>query len=1029
MIQNPSPISHDSGKILHGVINKRKKSFLKSLEEILVVISNDRIVRDMIQEKNSSVFATDRIIEIITKIITDDREAFIALLFERLGKIEKIVMTDHIKRLKSIGLHLIDVMKDQNVDQLSSIRKIQAFQDQIQMLQQEIVSLRSIKTSETGNIKISSPKEDNLIKNWALQNELSSVLCIAKSIQTDSLSIHEMIGAMLDRHSKTLLIVRGQFNEKAREFSNKLKLNYDQQRVLQNQMKDIKSHYENNIIPTMLKEHESLIAQQQSYNNDLIKENSNLRLVLDKKEESISQLMNSEASLKNSIAIIQNHNQSLSDSIKGYKEMNTNLSDANSNLSDQLFEKNNEITKLSLQNEHTSSLYDESKEQLKRLEEEISNKSSIISSLSKESKELKFVNPVLIEENSDLKKSLDESNGKIDQLKDVLLSKQKIISDIEPKLVFYQAQLEQTKGKLLRITKDFDEIKQKLEEKESLLTDALLRVSKAESEKEGATFLNNSKDKQIERLEHEATSNQISLSGLHDRVKKLTFENEQANRQLVELQLLSSKQAATINSLNESHQSNMDSIMRLKQDNLELKTQNERLKSELESSNHQFDDLSHETHKLQERLAKETSDKEVYVKRAHEYMDMNRDIQNKLNEVETKQREQNSNLIKQKSYIHQLETDMQSAKARIEDFEKSLKTNNDVMKKEKEDKSSLDNELKHIKDKATKILNANKDLQKEYQQLHTAHFEAKQLIDELQNIIPVENPRDMIKIIASMKKNNNLNSDIMSLLGLSNTSDVVPRINELQNSAVALEKIHALFPGSSIELVSQIQAIKAENAKLMAQQKRISHLLSLEPNVDISNTIQDLIDKQTKIGEQLSLAADFISQALTIICGPTRLVFPLKQNQKEKMIEIITRIKSRHDNDHKAVEDIIEMAKKVGYEGENVKEATIFLTNSKVSSSASILSISNDTLDPQKLRKQILALRDSLSQQIEKSTKREESLINDVRRLQKEIDTHQRIRDEIRKVCEGEDADIKYLQSKLTKSELRILELTHRPNK
>ena len=335
-------------------------------------------------------------------------------------------------------------------------------------------------------------------------------------------------------------------------------------------------------------------------------------------------------------------------------------------------------------------------------------------------------------------------------------------------------------------------------------------------------------------------------------------------------------------------------------------------------------------------------------------------------------------------------------------------------------------EIGEIKEKTQSLISANKDLQKEYQKLHNSHFTNKQFCDELQNITQSNDPKEIVNIIQNMKTSSDLLNKISSIIEIP-IKDLSEKILHYKEAFQDLKELHQIFPSNSTnELIEQIKVIRNENTKLLNQQKRISHLLSLEPNVDISKTINDLVDKQSKLSEELNNAANFVSEILTIISGPTRLVFPLKSTQKEKIIEVVIRIKKKMDLEHNIVDKIIESAKQKGYYGDSGEEAISFLFNQTSNLENSFNNSNNIDLNNSKLKKQIIILKESLSQQMEQSTKREEKLLSDIKVLNDELKSHRRIREELKNLSEGKEIDKSFLKSNLSKSEYSLLDTVNK---
>ena len=75
-------------QMILSVFQRRKRSFMESLQKILASTSNDKFIQQMFEDSNSAMFVPDRICELVERYLSDDREKYIQELYQRIRAIE-----------------------------------------------------------------------------------------------------------------------------------------------------------------------------------------------------------------------------------------------------------------------------------------------------------------------------------------------------------------------------------------------------------------------------------------------------------------------------------------------------------------------------------------------------------------------------------------------------------------------------------------------------------------------------------------------------------------------------------------------------------------------------------------------------------------------------------------------------------------------------------------------------------------------------------------------------------------------------
>ena len=99
---------------LISLYKERHNNFLASLETILKMTAQDPYIEQLFEEKLSANYVPKRIFEIITGILTNDREKYLEELLYRLSLSESCFGKDKQEELEQIGAKLVDATKKKN---------------------------------------------------------------------------------------------------------------------------------------------------------------------------------------------------------------------------------------------------------------------------------------------------------------------------------------------------------------------------------------------------------------------------------------------------------------------------------------------------------------------------------------------------------------------------------------------------------------------------------------------------------------------------------------------------------------------------------------------------------------------------------------------------------------------------------------------------------------------------------------------------------------------------------------------------
>jgi chromosome segregation ATPase len=239
---------------------------------------------------------------------------------------------------------------------------------------------------------------------------------------------------------------------------------------------------------------------------------------------------------------------------------------------------------------------------------------------------------------------------------------------------------------------------------------------------------------------------------------------------------------------------------------------------------------------------------------------------------------------------------------------------------------------------------------------------------------------------------------------------------------------------------------------MKAEQEQIRQLL--ETTGDVNEAIANLKSRQTDFDTQLRLAGDFLSQIFDLITGPSvnpvKLGFPMKGSVQERLIEVLTRMKDQARADHEKIDQLLQQAKSMGYDGDDPLEAVKYIADrlAQIQQQKTFETVQQELAQVRaaqkreeelhenataKLKKQLADLKATIAQQQGVGVQREDELRGTVSDLEKKnrelteaLEEARRIRQELGRIGAGFSADSKYLRSKMSANELRLLDFVEK---
>ncbi|EAY14159.1 hypothetical protein TVAG_372920 [Trichomonas vaginalis G3] len=935
--------------LLKKVFYKRQKSFISALQETLYHISHDKVVREILQNKCTAQFLADRVSEVFNASLNNERNSFTTSLYKKVQLIENFYLSKHIDKLKDIESKLMAATNEQNTDEQHHMKQIVALTEQVKALQDEIATIHSLEVEKVAEIKEKSQQKISILKDptHIYSNiDLTDMMTKVKLIQAESDAM-QRVAHVFFKNTRSLFKYLKNSMLKRIDILEKEKTSLlDQIKLMKNDVEACKQNYEETIIPAIKKDLEIQLNNQVNINkkyneqiNYLQNELLTLNLQFQQVQPETLQLKSQVKALEDKLQLSDKEIANLQTELRREKEysqkINEDLQMKSSMLDKVQLEKTTaECERMLLQqsNSKYSNQINEKEAQLQK----------VIDELGVYRRKL----PEIDDKRQSLEKDLQNSNNENNLL-------QERINRLEPELQHAKRQVDTLKEKLIKLKNSHDSTVKENANNADLIIQHENTISNMSDELDRVKNLLAETEKKASDLQSNFKSQSEQLKQSQENAEKFEQEKEKLQKDVTEQQMLISTQKAKLEFLNDSNekltqkQAELEKQKeQLEQENRKITTDITQVKSQLREHKEKNDVNSQKVAKLQTEVGKLKDDLQQAKKEAQQAISTAEEAKRKQEDLDA----QNAALLEQNTVLQE----------ENEDYKKKIVDGN-----------LLNVQLTESNERNKALSSQCNSLQKQLLDLASISRDTKALVDEVQKHIQFKNASELSNKLNDLQNGFNLSKQILQAVNAENPEACIATVNDMKKSHAALQRIQAAMPSVGInEIVAQIEPQKAEIDRLNAEQKRIFEMLSAEPNVDISKTIQDLLYQQRHVGEQLVSASDFISEVLNIVTGSssgTSLVFPLRNDERKKLIELVSRIKKRFDDDHQTVDTIVERGRARGYVGNNAIEAAEF---------GSVMIDDDD-----KSKKSFNRLKETITKKYEASSRREEELLQENAKL------------------------------------------------
>ena len=1056
-----------SSEIIAQIYQTRKQVFLQSLQRILLKISEDRIVKQMLQDRTSGKFIAKRLQEIVQQVIHDDREVFIDVLVQKLNAFESMYSESQTNKVRELGNRILALSDEQNAGEVHNMRRMQSLVEQVQALQAEVVALRAANADRKVDISDMDkvPKSRLLDPDYNPSSptfmhifgtvDLTDLQVRLKLIETDANTSRQLVHLFIAKIQKVFSVMKTKAKQYTRLYAQKVAEVERRSKKENSKAADVQRHYEEEVIPQMLSKHKGSLEKHKRLNQERMNEIEVLRAALKEKDEEIKAMKTKERKLQNDNENLSRQVADAEDKISDMaKEMQKQKEMIQAGLN-KIQQQKNEMKEAQQENTRQAEAQKQLSMNVETLRNNLDEASKQIESLETELEQAKIVIPRT-------EKALQEANQEVndlkhvnDQLNEQATANKREITDLQRNVSKFQSQLEATQQDLKETKQSLDhamdENSQKKRNIESLKREIeghKQTIAKLQNDQVSLKTTTAKKNDIISDLEDERGKMQSEIAELESKVKRMTDENERVSRQLKDQVTANNKQKIQADSAREENEKLKETLRQATKKYTNMEGDLKAVQRQLDNARSEVEELTH---------AKETNEQQINLLK-EEKEEMKRKLRELNANMRDTQAQDRDTIQESKRENKQLKRDNEEMSNRVAELESTVKS----LKKQKQEKENaiaekerkineLTQDKMSIANKQEKLAEKSKKDQAQLSTLAKENKEFRKVLDEIQGMVPadVREIQDIPGYMRDLLKDKEVKQSMLSNLGVNRTDDIHDVIDSMKQKADTITAVGRLLGESSAEaLPGRIQELKDNYEKIKAEHRKIMSMVG-DGGGDLSGNINELIAKHAQLDEQIRAAADFIREVLERICGPLqtsiKLSFPLRQSVRDKLLALVSEIKAKCNEDHDQIQRILQRARSMGYDGNDCMEACNYITNrlSEVEKQKTLEAVNKDmsdvnvalerekslhSKDMQSMKKRIKELRATIAQQQGNSTKREEELSDQIQELERKIreltdalSTERRVREELGRIGAGYSADSKYLRSKLTANELRLI--------
>ena len=755
---------------LMNLFKKRQDAFFASLQRFLSVVASDEYIQQMFEDTNSANYVPNRICELITIILRDDRERFLMQVLNRLSSIEACFGSQRAKKLEEIGTRLIEISAMQNKKEAEHRQCIRMLREQLNSLQAELLAKFGAKENEEnylsqlkGNTRDLSRIATDLSQSMrTFQSVMKTSFALAKKKATQTaINALNQAGRIASKNDMELLRQKceakiNKSNRKLQQAAEIIQQKNEAQMQLENELRNLKKQARYSIkekdesIENLKHQVEEMKADLRRADqeadqltqrlNELNRLNQNMQLDLQANQRKYNQAKETIDSLKGSIQQMESSQGKQKKETDSMKKINDDLNNENHKLAENARENEKALKKMQINLENAQK---QSEDRLRAIESERDELSKNLRSAEKQNQQLR-------EMQNDHTNRINQQNNQIVQLQSQLEDEErefvKLKGQAESEIALRDDQISQLSSDSKRLQKMLNDANMEIKRLTATLEDKESSLEQYKEQTQNLSRQIKQNDKQFQIQTEKDTNNHKS-------------ELQRLNEHINNLQKEADKQALNLH--------------KAEQDYLDMKTSYQNLQKSYEKEK----ELRRQDQQTLDQLSQYRDELESQLENCSQ---QNQQLVNSLESANAKIQREKSHNQNAKSEIQRNQSDISTLKEKLREVQNELKQQMQLFNNVTQDK---DSKLQELKDENKKLNKTVKQLTNDNSEKDDNEKQLNEQIEELQKQIK-DSENNHQKTKQEMQEKIDENNELIQ----EKDGQIQQLTNQLQQNQVSLKE-------------------------------------------------------------------------------------------------------------------------------------------------------------------------------------------------------------------------------------------------
>lgn len=915
-------IAEKSHSMISHVYRDRRKSFSRALQEILRNVSQDPLVRQLLQDRTSSPFVTKRLEELIGKMLSDHREEYIELLLRKIQKYENYFDEENAELLKVLGDKMVEVTGIQADEATSRLKYISALCEQIRSLQNQlgVARVTNYGQSPTRKIKINSIKTNEPINSPYYMHIFAEIDATEldmklKLIQTDIVTLTKLVNSLKILHQTNLIEAKRSIMDVVRLFKFRADKAEQQISLEHGKLAELTRKYEDKMIPDIIANNES---REVALKDNLTKTQKELERVKKELHEKNILLKTLKKQQKQMYVVCEE-----------LKLQNSRIRDELTELRVSSLEKDDKLSSSSMTADSLSRQLNQARQENDKMQQVLTKAKTKLNHLKERADTAEKSYSDQVVENSDLKRQVLDLVARFESSQQKMLELSRINKEIVRQLKEKTEEQDEATSELSSIEEEYSHIKKSLSEHKTLVKSLNIQLEHSNQQVQEQQDLISEMQNTIKNLEHVKSAN-----------SKLKISIDALNRQLQNM----------YTKIDDDEKLKSNTERSLKEINkllLDEKENTQRLTDEIAMIKKELSDTKSNYKKVEWELKMERDKNNSLENEKYDLEDANKNVAQSADRIRSQQIEDRKKYEQQNILIKELEIEKDDLEARLKNSEelihKQLATISDLKQKlvksgnerlqAESDKADIEAELQRFKKlgelskrEAESALIQSSNLSDAYEQKQQELHQKELLIDKLSRQLQTfslhnENIRnelqqaldDLEKVSTELDISNKNGLSLKNQLGKVN-EEKAAMLQELNDVKQAHDLVTTKLDHANQEIENKIKIhnemenhIHSIKDQLVSKDKEIFNMKN--ENDELSKYLNELKEEAVIVKEKYESTIDDLRNTITQKTSASDKTSRLVDQLNDEKNELNSKLKALSNEYHKVKADMTEASK------------------------------------------------------------------------------------------------------------------------